>query len=71
MQTSENVERTMPRYYAQRAAEYERVFDKPHRQADIATLKAWLRDQFAGRRVLEVATGTGFWLPEATTDCTA
>lgn len=71
MQTSENVERAMPRYYAQRAAEYERVFDKPHRQADIGTLKAWLRAQFAGRRVLEVATGTGFWLPEATADCAA
>lgn len=68
MQTSENVERVMPRYYAQRAAEYERVFDKPHRQADIATLKAWLRGQFAGRHVLEVATGTGFWLPQATAD---
>lgn len=68
MQTSENVERVMPRYYAQRAAEYERVFDKPHRQADIATLKAWLRAQFAGRHVLEVATGTGFWLPQATAD---
>ncbi|RTL20157.1 MAG: class I SAM-dependent methyltransferase [Burkholderiales bacterium] len=68
MQTSDNVERVMPRYYAQRAAEYERVFDRPHRQADIATLKAWLREQFAGRHVLEVATGTGFWLPQATAD---
>lgn len=71
MPTSDNVERVMPRYYAQRAAEYERVFDKPHRQADIATLKAWLRTQFAGRRVLEVATGTGFWLPQATADAAA
>ena len=58
----------MPRYYAQRAREYERVFDRPHRQPDIATLKAWLRRQFAGRQVLEVATGTGFWLPEATAE---
>lgn len=69
MQTSDNVERAMPQYYAQRAQEYERVFDRPHRQPDIARLKAWLRTQFAGRRVLEVATGTGFWLPEATADC--
>ena len=71
MRTSDNVEQVMPRYYAQRAAEYERVFDKPHRQPDIATLKAWLRTQFAGRRVLEVATGTGFWLPAATADAAA
>ncbi|WP_397533018.1 class I SAM-dependent methyltransferase [Roseateles sp.] len=61
-------EELMPRYYAQRAQEYERVFDKPHRQADIATLKAWLQRQFAGRQVLEVATGTGFWLPAATAE---
>ena len=61
----------MPRYYAQRAHEYERVFDKPHRQPDIATLKTWLRQQFAGRSVLEVASGTGFWLPEATAEARA
>lgn len=61
----------MPRYYAQRAQEYERVFDKAHRQPDIATLKRWLRQQFAGRSVLEVASGTGFWLPEATAEARA
>ncbi len=58
----------MPRYYAQRAREYEQVFDRPHRQANIATLKCWLREQFKGRHVLEVATGTGFWLPAATAE---
>ncbi|MEJ6004988.1 class I SAM-dependent methyltransferase [Paucibacter sp. AS339] len=56
----------MPRYYAQRASEYERVFDRPHRQPNIATLQQWLGEQFRGRHVLEVATGTGFWLPAAT-----
>jgi ubiquinone/menaquinone biosynthesis C-methylase UbiE len=65
----QSIRELMPRYYAQRAQEYERVFDRQHRQADIATVKAWLRMQFAGRHVLEVATGTGFWLPEATADC--
>lgn len=69
--TRDNVERDMPRYYAQRAPEYERVFDRAHRQPDIGTLKAWLRAQFSGRDVLEVATGTGFWLPEATADARA
>ncbi|MDC8772477.1 class I SAM-dependent methyltransferase [Roseateles albus] len=58
----------MPRYYAQRAREYEQVFDRPHRQADITTLKRWLGEQFRARHVLEVATGTGFWLPAATAD---
>lgn len=56
----------MPRYYAQRAKEYERVFDKPHRQANLAQLKLWLTEQFSGRQVLEIATGTGYWLPAAT-----
>jgi len=56
----------MPRYYAQRAKEYERVFDKPHRQPDLARLKQWLSEQFSGRHVLEIATGTGYWLPAAT-----
>ncbi|MET0518050.1 MAG: class I SAM-dependent methyltransferase, partial [Burkholderiaceae bacterium] len=65
---ADSVERQMPQYYAQRAREYERIFDRPHRQPDIARLKTWLRAQFAGRRVLEVATGTGFWLPEATAE---
>ncbi len=70
-ETQQSVDRDMPRYYAQRAAEYEQVFDKPHRQPNIATLKAWLRAQFSGRDVLEVATGTGFWLPEATAEAHA
>lgn len=56
----------MPRYYAQRAKEYERVFDKPHRQPDLAQLKRCLTEQFSGRHVLEIATGTGYWLPAAT-----
>lgn len=56
----------MPRYYAQRALEYEQIFERPQRQPNIATIKRWLGEQFSGRRVLEVATGTGFWLPAAT-----
>ncbi|MCV2353143.1 class I SAM-dependent methyltransferase [Paucibacter sp. B2R-40] len=65
---SAEVSRTeqMPRYYAQRAREYEQVFDRPHRQPNIAAIKRWLGEQFTDRQVLEVATGTGFWLPAAT-----
>ena len=48
-------------YYAQRAAEYERIYAKPERQADLAALRAHLRKLFAGRRVLELACGTGYW----------
>jgi len=48
-------------YYAQRAAEYERIYAKPERQADLAALRARIGKMFAGRRVLELACGTGYW----------
>ena len=48
-------------YYAERAAEYELVYQKPERQASIAWLNARLRHTFTDRTVLEVACGTGFW----------
>jgi ubiquinone/menaquinone biosynthesis C-methylase UbiE len=60
---------SMQRYYAQRASEYERIYDKPERQADIAAIKAWLPALFEGRRVLEVACGTGYWTPHAAAQC--
>ena len=60
---------SMQRYYAQRASEYERIYAKPERQADIAAVQAWLPPLFAGRRVLEVACGTGYWTPHAAAQC--
>jgi SAM-dependent methyltransferase len=48
-------------YYARRAAEYERIYAKPERQADLATLAQWIAGRLAGRRVLEIACGTGWW----------
>jgi len=51
----------MPDYYRRRAAEYERIYFKPERQTELRALEAWLPAQFAGRRVLEVACGTGWW----------
>lgn len=54
-------------YYARRAAYYERVYAKPERQTDLRAIEAWLADPaespFVGRRVLEVAAGTGWWTP--------
>jgi SAM-dependent methyltransferase len=61
----------MQRYYAQRAHEYERIYDKPERQADLAAIKAWLPAQFDGQRVLEIACGTGYWTPLASTRSTS
>ena len=48
-------------YYQQRAAEYDEVYRKPERQADLAWLKLWLPPLVAGARVLEIAAGTGYW----------
>jgi demethylmenaquinone methyltransferase/2-methoxy-6-polyprenyl-1,4-benzoquinol methylase len=53
----------MAGYYAQRAAYYERVYFKPERQAELRAMEAAMAEPFAGRRVLEVACGTGWWTP--------
>lgn len=48
-------------YYAKRASEYETVYDKPERQAELAWLRERIPQLFRGRTVLEVACGTGYW----------
>jgi demethylmenaquinone methyltransferase/2-methoxy-6-polyprenyl-1,4-benzoquinol methylase len=60
----------MRSYYAQRAATYERVYHKPERQTDLRAMQAWLPAQFAGRHVLEIACGTGWWTAHGARDCT-
>ena len=51
----------MVEYYAKRAAEYERIYARPERQADLAALRKRIGAMFKGRRVLEIACGTGYW----------
>lgn len=48
-------------YYARRAREYEQVYEKPERQAELAWLRKRIPRLFADRTVLEVACGTGYW----------
>lgn len=48
-------------YYDRRALEYDRIYDKPERQRDLALLRRRVAETFAGERVLEVACGTGYW----------
>jgi demethylmenaquinone methyltransferase/2-methoxy-6-polyprenyl-1,4-benzoquinol methylase len=48
-------------YYAKRANEYERIYEKPERQQDLAALKKLCQKTFAGHDVLEIACGTGYW----------
>jgi SAM-dependent methyltransferase len=51
----------MESYYAQRAAEYDLIYEKPERQSDLVELKSTLSLHFKGRNVLEIACGTGYW----------
>jgi SAM-dependent methyltransferase len=51
----------LSRYYAARAREYEGIYDKPERQADLTRLKRLLPGYFVGAEVLEIACGTGYW----------
>ena len=48
-------------YYRRRASEYEAIYAKPERQQDLALLREQVAARLAGRRVLEVACGTGYW----------
>jgi demethylmenaquinone methyltransferase/2-methoxy-6-polyprenyl-1,4-benzoquinol methylase len=51
----------LQQYYAKRASEYEAIYAKPERQADLAAMKHAIVDTFRGRRVIEIACGTGWW----------
>lgn len=51
----------MVSYYAERASEYERIYQKPERQADLSRLRSFVESTFAGLDVFEVACGTGYW----------
>ncbi|GAB3933495.1 hypothetical protein GCM10029976_040910 [Kribbella albertanoniae] len=51
----------MEEYYRERAAEYDKIYEKPERQEDLATLRGLLPSLVAGRAVLEIACGTGHW----------
>jgi 2-polyprenyl-3-methyl-5-hydroxy-6-metoxy-1,4-benzoquinol methylase len=48
-------------YYSERAQEYERVYQKPERQAELEQLSTRLQEIFAGKHVIEIACGTGYW----------
>lgn len=52
---------TIEHYYSRRAAEYERIYDKPERQHELEWLRHRVPELFRDRTVLEVACGTGYW----------
>src|SRR5207244_1325078 len=48
-------------YYSRRAGEYESIYLKPERQADLRALTALVTVELATHDVLEIACGTGWW----------
>jgi SAM-dependent methyltransferase len=48
-------------YYAARATQYDSVYKRPERQADLRDIEAWLEPLMRGKRVLDIACGTGYW----------
>ncbi|HEV2211051.1 MAG TPA: methyltransferase domain-containing protein [Verrucomicrobiae bacterium] len=56
-----SIEPSMVSYYAERACEYERIYKKPERQADLQKLRRFVENRFAGGDVFELACGTGYW----------
>ena len=63
MSAAADVQHDLRAYYARRAAEYERLYARPERQTELRAIEAWLAQALAGRRVLELACGTGWWTP--------
>jgi SAM-dependent methyltransferase len=56
-----SVEAALAKYYAERAPYYERVYHKPERQSDLRQLREMVVAACTGKKVLEVACGTGYW----------
>lgn len=48
-------------YYRRRAGEYEAIYAWPERQPDLDFLRSEIPSRLAGRSVMEVACGTGYW----------
>ena len=51
----------LPQYYARRAAHYDDIYRQPARQADLDDLSERVQELLLGKKVLEVACGTGYW----------
>ena len=51
----------MLQYYAQRAHEYERIYQRPEREPDLQALRGTIEDAFVDRDILDVACGTGYF----------
>jgi SAM-dependent methyltransferase len=62
---------SMVDYYEARASQYEAIYDRPERQADLRFLRGWLAQEVRGLTLLEVACGSGYWTRVAATTAKA
>jgi len=51
----------MENYYSERAPVYEAVYQYPERQKELRLLESYIPKQFKGKKLLEIAAGTGYW----------
>jgi demethylmenaquinone methyltransferase/2-methoxy-6-polyprenyl-1,4-benzoquinol methylase len=54
-------EESLRKYYASRAKEYDNLYAIPEYQADFRLMESCVSELFSGKRVLEIACGTGYW----------
>ncbi|HSR82387.1 MAG TPA: class I SAM-dependent methyltransferase [Hyphomicrobiaceae bacterium] len=62
---------SMVDYYEARAPQYEAIYDRPERQAELRFLRGWLAREAHGLTLLEVACGSGYWTGVAATTAKA
>lgn len=62
------METQLKEYYKNRATEFDQIYTRPERQKDIRQLTHFLQCTLAGKQVLEIACGTGFWTQKYSTD---
>ena len=48
-------------YYSRRAPVYDALYENPERQSDLIQTAEALKSLVSGRKVLEIACGTGYW----------
>ena len=54
-------EKSLLDYYSRRAREYEAIYTRPERQAQLSKVLAWVTEELQGHDILELACGTGYW----------
>ena len=58
-------------YYNKRAKEYDRVYQIPEEQEDLAKATEFFQTIFANKTLLEIACGTGYWTEQIAKTATA